>query len=147
MGVLFFIGFGATVPPMVSDDPLAVAPAPAIEAPTAPEPAAETETAEVPAPETTNALEDDGKQPKRLEFIRTAIDNGVFMKVERTTLYPRLYIDAGFYMLPFDDKEGFVDVVLTYYLIEDPKADILIIRDGYTGNDIGRFSRFGLEMF
>ena len=92
-------------------------------------------------------IADDGNQPQRLKIIEEAIAKGIFMKVERLTRYPRLYVDEGFYTLAFDTKRDFVDVVLTYYIIEDPQADVLIIRDGYTGNEIGKFSRYGLDIY
>lgn len=92
------------------------------------------------------AIKDDGKQPQRRAFIRKLIDNGVIYKIEKPGEIPRIYVGPTFILLPYDTKNNFLDAILTYYIIENPESNILIIKDELTGKSIGTFSDRGLDM-
>ena len=89
------------------------------------------------------------KQRKRLEFIQKLIAQQLFIKVEKPALYPRVFVGQGFYVLTFDEKAQFINVVWAFYKTEDPKADIVLIKDGYSGKEIGKYAEVygGLKMY
>lgn len=86
------------------------------------------------------------KQEKRLALINQMISDGILIKVEKPAQLPRAYVGRAFYSLPFDDKQAVASIILAYFLDQDPKADILILRDGYTNKEIGKFDEYGLRL-
>lgn len=85
-------------------------------------------------------------QDKRKALIDKLIAEGIFIKIEKPTELPRAYVGKGFYGLTFDQKESFANLILSYYILQDPKANILILRDGYTNKQIGTFDKYGLHL-
>jgi hypothetical protein len=86
-------------------------------------------------------------QAKRLKLIEDLKAQGVILKVETPTDYPRIYVGPAWNSITVDDKRTFANAVLTYYYAQDPEATLAVIRDGYTGKDIGSFSyRYGLQL-
>ena len=80
-------------------------------------------------------------QEKRRQFIGKLIDQKIIMKVKQEEgTYPRIHVDRGFYELSFDQKETLMNAVLSYYYAQNPKLKTAILKDGYTGKDIGDFS-------
>ena len=95
---------------------------------------------------TENEPRDDGKQAKRKAFIDTLIKKRIFIKIEQPTDYPRVYVGPPFYAMTFDKKSNIMNAVLSYYSIANPKAKILILRDGMNGKNIGSYSALGLQL-
>jgi hypothetical protein len=85
-------------------------------------------------------------QEKRLSLINQMIADGILIKVEKPADLPRAFVGRGFYALTFDDKQAIVSIVLAYFLEQDPQANILILRDGYTNKEIGTFGKYGLQL-
>ena len=81
-------------------------------------------------------------------MIQKLINQGVFIKVEQPAELPHVFVDRAFYSLTFDQKAQFINVVWAYYKTENPRADIVIIKDGYTGKQIGEYAEVygGLKM-
>lgn len=98
-------------------------------------------TAKAPAPV------DDGLQAKRETFIRQLIGDNIILKTEQREIgaLPRAYINHAFHALPFEQKQRYMDTILTYYRTADPTATILVIKDPQTNQQIATFSEHGLE--
>lgn len=80
------------------------------------------------------------RQPARWELIQKLISKGVFTKVEcRAGGLPKLYVGRAFYLLPIDDKKTFVHAVWSYYVTENADSNIVVLRDGYSGKDVGKY--------
>jgi len=94
----------------------------------------------------TNVIPDDGKQPQRLAFIEKLITNGFYLKVENSGLLPHAYVGPTFWQVDVDTKIQMLDATLTYYVIADSEASILILKDGMTGKRIGKFDEYGLDL-
>lgn len=85
-------------------------------------------------------------QPKRKQFIQKLISQGVFSKVEMPGSLPHLWVKPVFYSLDYETKEQFVNVVYAYYVTENPRWDIIVLKDSRTGKRIGSYSEFGLDL-
>ena len=85
-------------------------------------------------------------QAARWAFIQKMRDKGIITQVEVPGYLPRAYVGPTFYGLTFHQKQVFMDALLSYYFVENPKADLLIIKDGYTGKKIGELDKYGLRM-
>lgn len=85
-------------------------------------------------------------QAERQELIQRAIDMGLIYKVEKPAKYPRIYVDNGWNLLRFDEKQSLANAITTYYYAQDHEVSMAIIRDGYTGNNIGRIDSTGLNL-
>ena len=79
-------------------------------------------------------------QADRKEFIQKAINEGLFLKVEKRAKYPHVYVTSAFYALNIDDKNGFINVVWAYHIAEDAIADKVVLFDGQTGKKIGAYA-------
>ncbi|MCE8004219.1 hypothetical protein [Billgrantia ethanolica] len=154
--VVSFVGFGVTL----EDEAAQVAEADAGEAQAEQVAAAEPEATQEPADlETAEAAVEDAPpqqwldmdrseeaQAERWALIERAIDMGVIYKVEKPARFPRIYVDSGWDMLRFDEKQNLADAITTYFYAEDHEAKMAIIRDGYSGQDIGRLDSAGLTL-
>lgn len=85
-------------------------------------------------------------QKDRFDFITQLKSNGVVTKIETPTKFPRVYLGESWYDLSFEDKESFMNVVLTYFSIEEKKKIKLILRDSRDNKQIGVVSERGLEL-
>jgi hypothetical protein len=79
-------------------------------------------------------------QQKRLDFIHELITKGLIYKVEKSDIYAEVWVTISFMSLNIDDKNSFINVIWAYYISEDEKVNILILRDGLTGKEIGTYS-------
>lgn len=88
------------------------------------------------------------KQPQRWDLIQKLINQEIFIKVEQPADLPRVFVGRAFYSLTFDQKAQFINVVYAYYKTENPRANTVIIKDGYTGKQIGKYAEVygGLKM-
>ena len=86
------------------------------------------------------------KQRARNEHIDRLISSGVFHKVDRPVKRPHVYVSDRWDRLNDADKRKALGVVLAYYHVKDPEADMVIVRDAVTGKRIGIFSKHGLEL-
>jgi len=86
-------------------------------------------------------------QAKRKKIIDRIINEGVFFKVEQVATLPHAYTGRRWNALNVDEKKDFSNVTLTYYYAQDKKADMLVIHDGKTGEQIGTFGYLnGLDL-
>lgn len=87
-------------------------------------------------------------QEKRWALIQKLISEGIFQKVGVPASLPHLWVKPVFYTLDFDVKEKFVNVVYAYYKTLSPAYDIVVIYDGRTGKEIGKYSEIygGLKL-
>lgn len=129
--LLFFVLGIATVPPVEQDAVEAVAPEP---------------VEDVSASQEQDELALMRAQGERVMSIERAIDSGIFVKVESPTPWPRAYVGTDFYNLTDDAKRDVLKTVWMYYINENPEADMVIIRDGQTYEDIGRYYKHGLAL-
>lgn len=91
-------------------------------------------------------IQDDGKQPRRLAFIKKLLSTGFYLKIETPATLPHAYVGPAFWLANITEKESMLDATLSYYIINDPRANILILKDGQTGKGIGTFSEYGLDL-
>lgn len=87
-------------------------------------------------------------QAKRLDFISEAIRLGIFYKVEKPGKYAQVWVSPKFYGLTYDDKSTVVNVVWAYYLSRDSESNLVMLADGLTGKEIGKYGEVygGLRM-
>jgi hypothetical protein len=88
-------------------------------------------------------------QQGRKELIETLIsEHHIFLKVSMSSELPHLFVDRAFYGLTFTEKSEFVNVVWAYYKTENPLANIVVLKDGESGVQIGQYSEAfgGLKM-
>ena len=86
-------------------------------------------------------------QSERDQLIKELIRMGVFLKVEKPARLCRLYTGPRWPAATIDQKRAFANVVYSYCVTADPSANIVIIRDGYSGKDIGEYSSYvGLKL-
>jgi len=97
--------------------------------------------------ESTVALSDEKEikelQAKRKQAIDGFIKDGVFIKVVQPAILPHVHVDKGFYLLTYDDKSAVMNVVYAYYITLSEYNSIIIIKDGYTGKEIGSYKETG----
>ena len=79
-------------------------------------------------------------QSDRKAFIQKLINKEVFQKVEVPGNLPHLWVKPAFYVLDFDTKSKFVNVVYAYYITQDPKYNIVVLYDSQTGKEVAEFS-------
>lgn len=87
-------------------------------------------------------------QSKRLEFINKLIAQGIFQKVEKPAIYPRVWVTPLFMALNFDDKQLFIGVVYSYYVTQNSQCDMVLLYDSKIGKEIGIYAKEygGLKM-
>lgn len=85
-------------------------------------------------------------QKQRKEFIDKGIREGIFYKIEIPGDLPHLWVTPRFLNGDFDTKSALASAVLAYYITENPKYDLLIIKDSRSGKRIGSFSSNGLDL-
>jgi len=71
------------------------------------------------------------------------IEEGYIQQIKVPANHPHMYVDKKFYTLSYDLKETFSNLVWTYYITKNRKASVLVIKDGYTGKEIGQHSKNG----
>lgn len=76
----------------------------------------------------------------RAAFIGKLQKAGLFLKVEKLSDLPHVWVTPSFMVLDFPDKEQFINVVYAYYVTQDPEANLVILKDSRTGKRIGRYS-------
>jgi len=101
-------------------------------------------TKKTPAHELSKA--DIEKQKKRLEIIEDMKENNIIYKIEKLAKYPHVYVGTTFYSLDYDQKSTLMNLILSYYITEDPKSDTVILYDNRSGNNIGTFTKSGLKL-
>lgn len=85
-------------------------------------------------------------QQERLAFINELKKENVVHKIEKLAKYPHVYVAPVFYTLNFEQKSQLSNIIFTYYITDDPKADILLLYDYYNGKEIGSFTKAGLKL-
>ena len=85
-------------------------------------------------------------QPGRKQLIQKLISLGIFSKVEMPGSLPHVWITPTFRRLDFDDKQKFLNVVYAYYLTENRRSNIVVLKDSRTGKRIGTYSQSGLDL-
>ena len=90
----------------------------------------------------------DDKQEDRKTFIEKLIGQGIFQKVDVPGTLPKVWVTPAFYALDFEMKQKFISVVYVYYMKQDSRYHIVILRDSRTGKDVGTYSAHnpGLKM-
>lgn len=88
-------------------------------------------------------------QSDRRAFIHKLIARGAFQKVEIPGRYPHVWVTPLFYELDFELKQKFISVVYAYYKGQNPQSDIVVLFDGRSGKEIGKFAEVygGLKMY
>ena len=83
----------------------------------------------------------------RIVFIDGLIAKGVFKKVEHGKV-PKVWVGPEFYLLPFETKQSFVGVVYAYHFEGSHDADVVVLKDYYSGQEVGSFGKAygGLRM-
>lgn len=79
-------------------------------------------------------------QSDRKALIQKLINKGIFQKVEVPGTLPHLWVRPAFYALDFDAKSQFVNVVYAYYITQNHQYNIVVLYDGKTGKEIGKYS-------
>lgn len=92
---------------------------------------------EIVAPKYTASAE---LQQERLNLFDQCIDKGIFYKLVNHETYPQLWVDSGFYLLDFAQKDIFTNAVWAYYQSNNTGRVVLMIYDRYSGKDIGHYS-------
>ncbi|SEO69223.1 hypothetical protein [Aquisalimonas asiatica] len=82
----------------------------------------------------------DEAQSDRRQFIDDLKGVGIVQRIETPTDYPRVYLGSGWERLTVQDKEQFINVVLTYHFADNPDSTTAVLRDAYTGEDVGTYS-------
>jgi hypothetical protein len=93
--------------------------------------------------------ENESKQVKRQEMIQKLLNRGVFRKVEYWESGATVIVDSNFYVLDFDTKSSFVNVVYAYITTKthtDPDFTGVILKDALSGKEVGSCGINGLEM-
>tara|TARA_R110000850_G_scaffold107922_1_gene219778 strand:+ start:135 stop:704 length:570 start_codon:yes stop_codon:yes gene_type:complete len=85
-------------------------------------------------------------QADRAKFIEDATELGVIYKIEMFDNRPNVQVGASWNLLRFDEKQDFMNTLLTYYWAKDPEANRAYIFDAYSGKDIGVFDSSGLRL-
>ena len=86
-------------------------------------------------------------QEERWALIEKCLALGIFSKVNCTTDIARIWVRPAFYAMDYDDKVGFVEVVLAYYVTEDPGVRGVFLFDARSGKEVGRYGAIsGLKM-
>ena len=85
------------------------------------------------------------EQPHRKKIINTLIEEGYIQQIKVPANHPHMYVEKKFYTLSYDNKEVFSNLVWTYYITKNRKSNILVIKDGYTGKEIGQHSEYGFK--
>lgn len=95
-----------------------------------------------------SAKADDGKQGQRREFLQGAIAKGIFTKIEKPFSRPYVWVDAIFMMLSYDQKSTFISVVYAYYFDGSSVSDSVILKNHFTGKEVGTYNRrwMGLKL-
>lgn len=97
--------------------------------------------ASIPAKPKTPALDKSAAhQQMRKEFIEKLIKTGFFSKVEVPGTLPRVWVTPNFYVLKFDEKQTFIEVVYAYYFDGTRMGDSVRVIDDYSGKEIGTYS-------
>ena len=89
---------------------------------------------------------DKALQAERKAFIDKCLREGIFYKIEVPADLPHLRVPPLFFNSDFDTKKKLAAAVFAYYLIENPKHDLLILKDSRTGKRIGSYSANGLDL-
>lgn len=90
---------------------------------------------------------EEAKQPERKKAIDEMIAKGVFSKVEYRQAGATIWVSAPFYLLSFDEKKAFSSVVYAYLATSMKNDGVFItLKDDRTGNSVGNYSQFGIEM-
>lgn len=77
-------------------------------------------------------------QSDRKAFIQELVNK--FQKVEVPGNLPHLWVKPAFYILDFDTKSQFVNVVYAYYITQNPKYNIVVLYDSQTGKEVGKYT-------
>ena len=86
-------------------------------------------------------------QAKRKAVITELMNDGVFYKTEYSSNdVAHLHVDTAFYKLNFDEKKTATAIVFNYFQAAHPNLSALRIKDSKTGEDIGTFSKYGLDL-
>jgi hypothetical protein len=97
-----------------------------------------------PPPKLTAA--DKALQADRKAFIDKCLREGIFYKIEVPADLPHLWVPPRFLNSDFDTKKKLAAIVYSYYITENPKQNLLIIKDSKTGKRIGDYSSSGLDL-
>lgn len=89
---------------------------------------------------------DKALQADRKAFIDKCLSEGIFYKIEVPAELPHLWVPPKFLNSDFDTKKKLAAVVYSYYITENPKQNLLVIKDSRTGKRIGGYSSSGLDL-
>ena len=85
-------------------------------------------------------------QPERKAIIDGMLEGGLASRIENPAGAPFIYVLEPFYMLSTEEQTSLLNVVLYYYMTEDPGSDVLTIFSDETGQEIGTYTPSGLLM-
>ena len=85
-------------------------------------------------------------QAQRANFIENLKKQNIIYKVEVPAKYPHVYVKNRFYGLSIDEKKSFISVIAAYYLALDNEKDIVVLYDWRSGKQVGKFSKYGLDL-
>jgi len=85
-------------------------------------------------------------QKKREQLIQKLINTNIFKKVDVPGSLPHVHVGDEFMNLSFDEKQSFTGVVFAYYYTIDQNADIVVIKDFRTNEEIGKLTQRGLDL-
>ena len=78
-------------------------------------------------------------------MIDTMIAEGYIQKIKIPHELPHMYVEKKFYTLSYDDKKLISQVAWTYYITKNRKSNMLVLKDGYSGKEIGQYSKYGFK--
>lgn len=85
-------------------------------------------------------------QPERKQIIDGMIEGNLAARIENPAGKPFIYVLEPFYLLSTEEQSSLLNVVLYYYMTEDPGSDVLTIFSDETGQEIGTYTPSGLLM-
>ena len=91
------------------------------------------------------------KQPQRRALIQKTINLGIFRKVEYRELGATIWVDATFYLLDFETKQGACSVVYAYVATNARDEMVgVTLKDVQSGKTVGEYGQqwtgIGLKM-
>lgn len=85
-------------------------------------------------------------QERRKNIMDEMVSSGIASRIENPKGEPFVYVLKPFYGLNRQEQASLLNVIWSYYITEDKDAGVLTVYDDETGNEIGTYSRNGINM-
>jgi hypothetical protein len=87
-------------------------------------------------------------QKQRLDYINQLVEDEIIVKTG--TISPTLaevFVDGAWYFVSRPRQETYANVIFTYWKNEFPEMEVLALKDGFDGTEVGKFDLdFGLQL-